>query len=202
MTRGLIVDLPKQARGRARFESLLSAASDLIAEEGVDGVAFSKVARRTGTAQGSLYQYFPCKEALVATLHARLARAVVELVTACRDEFAALEGPKGIAVLARLLVPRLARFYAENPAYREIRHALPRNPDIAATEIGADAEIARLLSDMIAEAGVSVPPRRHAIVAEALIEAGDALLPWAAGDPGRIAEVETLVAGYLGAASG
>lgn len=198
----LAVSLPRQARGRARFEALLRAAAELIAEEGVDGVAFSRIARRAGTAQGSLYQYFPSKEALVLTLHQRLLAALVEAVRAVADAFRARRGPHTVEALAAELVPRLADFYADHPAYRELRHALPRHPSVDAAEDEADAEVATLLGPLVADCGLRIPGDRAPLVAGALIEAGDALLPWAGRDAARRAEVERLVAAYLRAAEG
>jgi AcrR family transcriptional regulator len=194
------VPLPRQARGRARFEALLRAAAELIAEEGVDGVAFSRIARRAGAAQGSLYQYFPSKEALVLTLHERLLAALVEAVRACAEAFAARSGPRTVEALAAELVPALADFYAEHPAYREIRHALPREPAVEAAEARADAEVAMLLGPLVAGCGLRIPEDRAPLVAGALIEAGDALLPWAGRDAARKGEVERLVVAYLRAA--
>ncbi|MDZ4054698.1 MAG: TetR/AcrR family transcriptional regulator [Phenylobacterium sp.] len=201
MSSELIVPLPPQARGRARFEALLEAAAALIAERGVDGAAFSEVARRAGTAQGSLYQYFPSKAALVATLHARLADQLVAEISRCRDALRSESAAWTVSRMLDILLPRLAAFYADHPAYREIRHALPREPEILAAEARADQRSARLLQEMLTATGLRLQPARAPHIAEALIEAGDALLPWAARDAGRLAEVKAMMLAYLSAAT-
>ncbi len=188
---------PPQARGRARYEALLAAAAGLVAQHGVDGVAFSQIARAAGTAQGSLYQFFPSKEALVATLHARLADRLVAVVEGCESAFRDAAGPHTAAALVALLVGRLAPFYAANPAYREIRHALPRDPAILAAEGQADDRVARTLARMLNAANLTIAGGRLPLVVSALIEAGDALLPWAGEDAARLAEVEALLLAYL-----
>jgi AcrR family transcriptional regulator len=184
---------PKQARGRERVEGLLRAAAELIAEQGVEGVAFSEIARRTGTAQGSLYQYFPSKDALVIRLHGRLVDDLAATVSACSARFLATDGPRDVAAMLDSLLPELARFYAAHPAYREIRHALSRNPAIQSAELQADSRVAGILSDMLSQAGV-MP---NSLMIEAMIELGDALLPWSEEDPLRLAEVRKVFLGYL-----
>lgn len=193
----LRIGWPKQARGRARFESLLAAAADLIAERGVDGAAFGAIARRTGTAQGSLYQYFASKEALVTTLHARQAAEFVAVAARCRGDFRATPPPRDLSGLVDLLVPRLAACYAAHPAYIEIRQALSRSTTIQDTEALADVRIAELLGEMLDDAGVGLTEGRRALVLEALIELGDALLPWAGHDTARQAEAKAVILSYL-----
>ncbi|MEW6019133.1 MAG: TetR/AcrR family transcriptional regulator [Pseudomonadota bacterium] len=197
MTETAIVSPPPQARGRVRFEALLTAAAELIAERGVDGAPFSEVARRAGTAQGSLYQYFPSKTALVATLHARLVDRLVAVIEAVGQDLRARDGALSLENLLDALLPPLAAFYADHPAYREIRHALPRDAEILAAEAGADDRATRLLGEMLAGAGLRLSPQRAPLMAEALIEAGDALLPWAGREGPRLAEVKAMFAAYL-----
>src|SRR5689334_5487336 len=59
---------PAQQRSRERQERILQAARELIAETGSDRVRMNEVAERAGISIGSLYQYFPDKQAIVRTL--------------------------------------------------------------------------------------------------------------------------------------
>jgi len=59
---------PKRARGRARVEALLEAASAVFAERGYDQATMTEIAARSQTAIGSLYRFFPTKEAMGETL--------------------------------------------------------------------------------------------------------------------------------------
>ena len=59
--------LPMQARSRALYAALLTASAELLERDGPE-FALSDVAMRAGVSPGSLYQYFPDREALVAAL--------------------------------------------------------------------------------------------------------------------------------------
>ncbi|TWB47819.1 TetR/AcrR family transcriptional regulator [Nitrospirillum viridazoti] len=55
---------PKRARGRQRVAALLDAATVVFAEKGYDAATMTEIAARSSTAIGSLYRFFPSKEAL------------------------------------------------------------------------------------------------------------------------------------------
>lgn len=54
----------RQKRGQLLVEEILSAAGALFAEHGYDRVTITMIAARAGISQGSLYQFFPHKEAI------------------------------------------------------------------------------------------------------------------------------------------
>jgi AcrR family transcriptional regulator len=59
---------PHQARGAQRITRILDAAAEVIGEVGYDATTTVLIATRAHTAIGSLYQFFPNKEAIVAGL--------------------------------------------------------------------------------------------------------------------------------------
>jgi AcrR family transcriptional regulator len=59
---------PQRERGKRRVAALLEAAVTLFAEKGYDAVTMTEVAARAGAPIGSLYQFFPSKEALADAL--------------------------------------------------------------------------------------------------------------------------------------
>ncbi|MCO5793190.1 MAG: TetR/AcrR family transcriptional regulator [Blastomonas sp.] len=59
---------PLQARARASYEAILEAATQIIASRGLAGFNTNAVAERAGVSIGSLYQYFPNKDALMVAL--------------------------------------------------------------------------------------------------------------------------------------
>lgn len=61
---------PKQARSKATVDAIVEAAGQVLARDGTQTTA-TGVAERAGVSVGSLYQYFPSKEALIDTFLAR-----------------------------------------------------------------------------------------------------------------------------------
>lgn len=59
---------PQRAVGHQRVAELLEAASDLIAERGFEATTMAAIAERAGARIGSLYRFFPHKEAIADTL--------------------------------------------------------------------------------------------------------------------------------------
>src|SRR6185503_19872086 len=59
---------PRQARSKATVDSILGATARVLVRHGFDGLTTNAVAELAGVSIGSLYQYFPNKEALVGAL--------------------------------------------------------------------------------------------------------------------------------------
>ncbi|MBS1042341.1 TetR/AcrR family transcriptional regulator [Gluconobacter cerinus] len=74
---------PLRAAGRQRVEELLEAASDLMAERGYEATTMAEIAARAGARIGSLYRFFPNKEAVADAL-------VQRHIAILADEYAAL----------------------------------------------------------------------------------------------------------------
>ena len=60
--------VPTQNRSREKYEAILRACTELLRDEGYDATTPSKIAARAGVGKGVLYQYFPNKETIVATV--------------------------------------------------------------------------------------------------------------------------------------
>lgn len=59
---------PRQARAQATHDAILQAATQILSAKGLKGFNTNAVAARAGTSVGSLYQYFPNKDALMLAL--------------------------------------------------------------------------------------------------------------------------------------
>ena len=64
---------PKRERGKQRVAALIDAGAELFAEKGYEASTMTEIAQRAGAAIGSLYQFFPSKEALAEALFNRYA---------------------------------------------------------------------------------------------------------------------------------
>jgi AcrR family transcriptional regulator len=62
---------PRQARSRAMVDLILDATARVLVEDGYARASTNRVAERAGISVGSLYQYFPSREALVSAVGRR-----------------------------------------------------------------------------------------------------------------------------------
>lgn len=69
---------PLQSRARVTVEAILEGAAHILERDGVAGYNTNAVAERAGVSIGSLYQYFPNKDALTAALVDRETRLLID----------------------------------------------------------------------------------------------------------------------------
>ncbi len=96
---------PQQARGAQRIARILDAAAEVIGEVGYDAATTVMIAAKAHTAIGSLYQFFPNKEAIVQGLLERYRdelRAIFDAIIT--PDLATLPLP---ALLDRIIDPLL-----------------------------------------------------------------------------------------------
>ncbi|WP_417686897.1 TetR/AcrR family transcriptional regulator [Roseibium sp.] len=60
--------LPRQRRAAATVDAVLEASARILEREGLPGFNTNEIARLAGVSIGSLYQYFPTKEAILAEI--------------------------------------------------------------------------------------------------------------------------------------
>jgi len=108
-----------QKRSQATVETLLDATARVLAREGYDRASTNRIAAKAGVSVGSLYQYFPNKEALVATLVARHNREMLQLLRDALEKVASFDLATAMRELVRATVdahlvdPALHRIFAE-----------------------------------------------------------------------------------------
>lgn len=108
---------PRQSRGQARVELLLDAAAAVIAESGLEAATAEAIALRARTAKGSLYQFFPNRDAVLAALALRYADEMRHV-----HERAFPVDPRGVSLerlIDRIIRP-LADFHDRHPAFRRV----------------------------------------------------------------------------------
>ena len=61
--------LPKQSRSKEKVERILKASKQILSQNGLGGFTTNSVAEACGVTVGSIYQYFPNKEAIIIALY-------------------------------------------------------------------------------------------------------------------------------------
>jgi AcrR family transcriptional regulator len=108
-----------QERSRATVDALIEATARILVREGFDKASTNRIAEVAGVSVGSLYQYFPGKEALVAAVILRHNQDIMHLVRGALAEVAAqpieqaVRRLVAVAVEAHRVDPKLHRVLAE-----------------------------------------------------------------------------------------
>lgn len=70
--------IPNQARARATVERILAGARTVLKERGAEAITTRNIAEASGVRTGSIYQYFPHKEAILYELYRQRMETTVE----------------------------------------------------------------------------------------------------------------------------
>jgi len=103
---------PRQARSRHTVDAIIEAAARILEEQGHGGFTTNAVAELAGVSIGTLYQYFPAKDALLGALIARETACLVEEAEAACLMGAGQQALNALiqaAVRHQVRRPRLAR---------------------------------------------------------------------------------------------
>jgi AcrR family transcriptional regulator len=108
-----------QERSRFTVNAILEATARILIRGGYDRASTNRIAAAAGVSIGSLYQYFPSKEALVAAVSERHSHEVLELMrnalvkVAARPIEVAAREFVSVAIDAHRVNPKLHRVLAE-----------------------------------------------------------------------------------------
>jgi AcrR family transcriptional regulator len=100
---------PQRQRGRLRVAAILEAGAAAFREKGYDAVTMTEIAARSGTTFGSLYRFFPSKEALANALLAQYAERALDRLA----ELAELAPAMTPAALADALIDFMMTLQSE-----------------------------------------------------------------------------------------
>jgi AcrR family transcriptional regulator len=108
--------LPKQSRSKVTVEAILEATTHILVEEGYDKANTNRIAERAGISIGSLYQYFPNKEALMTALMEQHAQEMAELVETKLNRL--FDSPLEIAIPE--IITAVVAAHAINPRLHQV----------------------------------------------------------------------------------
>lgn len=194
----------RQQRGLRRVDDILAAAAQTFAEVGYDGATVAAVAARAEVSAGSLYQFFPGKEAIASALADRyVAEVRVIHETTLAGDAATAPLP---AALDRVVDPIVA-FNRANPAFAALAGGTHASPRLADVFEDLHAEVVRLLDGFVAARAPRLDPERRRRTAAVALRIALALLPLTLDpDPGRgdaiVGEMKAALGGYLASVLG
>ena len=116
MSRVSLRKRPKQKRSRATVDAILEATARILVEDGYEKASTNRIAEVAGVSVGSLYQYFPSKEALVLALCERHCEGLLGLFGELSAEL--LDAPLPIAV--RTWTRKMIEVHRLNPALHQV----------------------------------------------------------------------------------
>lgn len=124
---------PVQARSTHTVEAIFDATIQVLLEHGAERLTTSRVAERAGVSVGTLYQYFPHKQSLLAAVLERHLQRVVDAVE--RACLAARGQP--VAAMAAAVVAAFVDAKFQEPEASRALYAV-------AAEVGGTEVVARL----------------------------------------------------------
>lgn len=191
--------IPRQSRAVATREAIIEAAAHIIADGGLAAFNTNAVAVRAGVSIGSLYQYFPNKDALMlALIGTRQARQAVTIADALAD----LPPDAGLDTAVRIIVRAAMQHHREDALLASaIDHEEARLP--AGAVVGATLEEAgQLLSSLLSQFQGEIAPTLAPVAAHTLPALVRAVVDqWANLNPPQLERAESeavrAVLGYL-----
>jgi AcrR family transcriptional regulator len=93
-----------QSRSQATVAAILEAAARVLARQSLPGFNTNRVAEVAGVSIGTLYQYFPNKEALIGALIEREQAALADAVQQAVDDSAGKSLQASVAALVRVAI--------------------------------------------------------------------------------------------------
>ncbi|MFN0246155.1 MAG: TetR/AcrR family transcriptional regulator [Kofleriaceae bacterium] len=183
------------------MDSILEATARVLIEQGFDGLTTNGVAEAAGVSIGSLYQYFPNKEALVAAMIEHHLDTKNAITMSELQRVATLPFAQAVRVMIELTIEN----YRKQPELKRVLiEQVPRvgrMAKVAALHTGTQQIVAALFTARRSELSVRDPDTAAFIVIssiEAICQRAALFQPARLRDPALVDEATMLVTRYLG----
>jgi AcrR family transcriptional regulator len=153
---------PQQARSQERVDLILDTAAECIAEVGYEAVTTNAIAEQAGISIGSLYRYFPDKDAILRGLSVRHLEQVQEIYGRVLTEDVArlpLE-----EVIDRIVDP-FVELHLACPAFKQILLGSDISADIACASEEVYKEIDERMVTFFQQAAPNLDEQQARLVA-------------------------------------
>lgn len=186
---------PRQTRSTVTVEIILEAAARILEGGGLSALNTNLVAERAGISVGSLYQYFPGKEALVAAL---IRRKRTELLTLLEEAARAAGKDDLKALLDRLIRAALHHQFNRPRLAASLEYAESHLPLDSETQV-LKQQIGNIVARALAAHGIDDPATAARDLAALTRGMADAAGLHGETDPSSLeARIRRAVHGYLG----
>jgi AcrR family transcriptional regulator len=141
-----IVNLPRkrpsQARSEMMVDLILESASRVLERNALAGYNTTAVAERAGVSIGSIYQYFPNRDALTAELILRMHRQLIDGLRGALEETRGLSLEAALPALIRAGMPTNLKLARVLECEEE---RLPRSEELLALEREIEASVIQFI---------------------------------------------------------
>jgi AcrR family transcriptional regulator len=191
-------DRRRQPRGQRRIERILETAAQVFAEVGFEAASTNVIAARAGLPIGSVYQFFPNKDAIAEALADRFVQRLAETQAIFGPEIEYLP----LDELIDHVIDPLVAFHISHPGFEALFTGSMVSPRLAAAVQGFLQAVVGRAEAMFAVRARGLSPERRARCARVSVELVRALLPLVvASDPtereAMVAELKAAQRGYL-----
>lgn len=134
--------LPSQSRSRKSVSLCLKAAKDLIERDGIDGVTTKKIAKAAGLSVGTVYGYFPNKEAIIYRLGTTWMETIRTMISGLHPHLSDIPDP--FAYFNRVVDKAIEQYESES-ALGPVINMLSAIPELREAEQKHDREVVESL---------------------------------------------------------
>lgn len=138
--------MPRQARAAATVDAILEATAHILREGGLAGLTTNAVAERAGVSIGSLYQYFPGKQALLCALIRRKRGGILSGLRSVSMRLPAMSLDQAIEAFVAEGIAHQADDPALSLALEYAEQTLPIQSETGALKMAIIAEVAAMLA--------------------------------------------------------
>lgn len=153
---------PKRLGSQKRVADLLASGARLFADKGFEAVTMTEIAANAGASIGSLYQYFPSKEQLAATLYASQIDSILTILGQLKHDCAGAPAD----VFCERLFACLTEFLARNVSFAELNMLTPVDANIRAQ---ARHKLRADFKDVLTAIKPPVPAERRSALAAVIV---------------------------------
>ena len=191
---------PQQHRSQKRVNQILDVAEQLLIEGGHKAATTRAIAARAQIPIGSLYQFFPDKEAILKALAIRYNQQMYEMFKALHTQ-AAVTMP--LSMYVDRAIDTFDQFFVEHPGYQAIFiQSQDLLPVLEEVDTGFASQIIQESAAFLAQRASSIDLAKHKLVALLIIEGAGQLLWLSLGRylalrEQMLPEIKALVLAYL-----